>query len=339
MTLTDDQTRGCFWGLALGDALGQPVEFNQMDVIRQQYGPNGIQNPNSWALWTDDTEMSFAITRALLRLGPVGKIQQLDDDSIGQVLAEEYIKWYNNPGYAPGPTCMTAVNMLRNHSAKSWRMAGKNQSKGCGSVIRAAPVGLWFADALAPELAEGKGSFHNLLTRVSAIQSEITHGHKAATAAALAGAYAVALAVNGFQPEVMLKHIQYLCNPMHPDFAKVMTKLENALNQRSDGGMDNDVDALHAIGLGWIGEEAFAMALYAAIRYPADLPNCLRAAVNHNGDSDSVGCIAGSIVGALHGMKCIPLDWVNRLTEKKRMEQMLQQVSSFFSDTKNRDHP
>ncbi len=142
MTLTDDQTRGCFWGLALGDALGQPVEFNQMDVIRQQYGPNGIQNPNSWALWTDDTEMSFAITRALLRLGPVGKIQELDQDSIGQTFAEEYIKWFDNPGFAPGPTCMNAVNFLRTHLAKSWRTSGKNDSKGCGSVMRAAPVGL-----------------------------------------------------------------------------------------------------------------------------------------------------------------------------------------------------
>ncbi len=331
MTLTDDQIRGCFWGLALGDALGQPVEFNHMEVIRQQYGANGIQEPKSRAIWTDDTEMTFAVTRALLTLGSVQKIQELDEDTIGQTFAVEFIKWFDNPGYAPGPTCSNAVNFLRSHSSTSWRMAGTNISKGCGSVMRAAPVGIWFADALAPEFKKGKGPMHDRFIRVSEIQSEITHGHKAATAAALAGAYAVALAVNGIQPGAMLQLIQKLCNPINPDFAEVMTKLEKALAQRSSGEVDNDVDALHAIGQGWIGEEAFAMALYAAIRYPDDFPSCLRAAVNHDGDSDSIGCIAGGIIGALHGMKCIPANWINRLAERQRMEQMLQQVSGFFS--------
>ncbi len=332
--LNQDQIRGSFWGLALGDALGQPVEFNQIDVIRQRYGPNGIQKPKSWALWTDDTEMTFAVTRALIRLGPVEKIRKLDDNSIGQAFAEEYIKWFDNPGYAPGPTCMNGVNFLRTHSVAKWREAGKNDSKGCGSVMRAAPIGLWFADALAPEVKGGKGPIHDLFARVSAIQSEITHGHKAATAAALAGSYAVALAVNGLQPGAMVKPIQSLCSPIHPDFSKVMAKLEDVLVQKATAKINNDIDAMHAIGLGWVGDEAFSMALYSAIQFPSDFKACLRAAVNHNGDSDSVGCIAGSILGAYHGMKCIPPEWIKCLAEKKRMEQILEQVSSFFSNTK-----
>src|SRR5271157_3203225 len=182
---------GCYWGLALGDALGQPVEFNQIDVIRSRYGPLGIQEPLTRAIWTDDTEMTFAVTRALIGLGPTQVLQELEDDAIGQSFAAEFLAWLANPGYAPGPTCMKAVYYLQNHSPARWRNAGRNNSKGCGSVMRAAPVGLWFADALAGELNEGVGPMHDALARISAIQSEITHGHKAATAAALAGAYAV----------------------------------------------------------------------------------------------------------------------------------------------------
>ncbi len=332
--LNPELIQGCYWGLALGDALGQPVEFNQMEVIRQRYGPNGIQEPKSWAIWTDDTEMTFAVTRALLRLGSLKEIQDLEEDAVGQIFADEYIKWFDNPGYAPGPTCMNAVNFLRSHKATSWRTAGKNDSKGCGSVMRAAPVGLWFTNALAPEIPEGRGPIHDLLIRISMIQSEITHGHKAATAAALAGAYVVALAASGTKPGEMLRPVQKLCNVIHPDFAQVMAKLENALNRRIKGEINNDIDAMHAIGLGWVGEEAFAMALYAAIQFPDDFQGCLRAAVNHNGDSDSVGCIAGSIMGTYHGIKCIPPEWVNRLAEKKRMEQILPQVTAFFSNQK-----
>lgn len=274
--------------------------------------------------------MTFAVTRALIHLGAVATSQNLSDDAIGRVFAEEFIKWFDNPGYGPGPTCMGAVNFLRSHSAANWQLSGKNDSKGCGSVMRAAPLGLWFADPIAPELAARKGPIYDLLVRISTIQSEITHGHKAATAAALAGSYAVALAANGIRPMKMLEPIKHLCNPLHPDFSRVMTKLETTLVLRAGGIINNDVDAMHAIGLGWVGDEAFAMAIYSAIQYPDDLQACLHAAVNHNGDSDSVGCIAGSIVGALHGMKSIPLEWIKRLAEKKRMEEMLQQVSSFF---------
>ncbi|OLS13411.1 MAG: ADP-ribosylglycohydrolase [Promethearchaeota archaeon CR_4] len=331
LVLDQDKIQGCFWGLALGDALGQPVEFNHIDVIQKRYGLKGIQEPKARALWTDDTEMTFAVTRALLRLGSIAKIEELDENSIRKVFAEEFITWSDNPGCAPGPTCMQAVNFLRSHPVKYWRSAGQNDSKGSGSVMRAAPLGLWFADAIAPELSRGRGKIHDLLIQVSTLQSEITHGHKVATAAALAGAYSVALAVNNTQPRDMVKPIQRICNEIHPDFAGVMSKLGNVLYHRVRGEINNDIEALHAIGLGWTGEEAFAMALYSVIQFPDDFRACLQTAVNHNGDSDSVGCIAGSIVGALYGIKCLPLEWINRLAERQRMDQMLLQVCTFFS--------
>ncbi|NHJ21417.1 MAG: ADP-ribosylglycohydrolase family protein [Candidatus Lokiarchaeota archaeon] len=328
--LNTEKIKGCFWGLVLGDALGQPVEFFSIEKIREMYGENGIQAPKENAIWTDDTEMTMAVTKALITMGGVERFVELDDNDIGEIFAKEFITWLDNPGYAPGITTTGAVGILKAQGPKEWRISGKNDSKGCGTVMRAAPLGLWFSNALKPELPAVDGLYHKTLAKVSTIQSEITHGHKAATAAALAGSYAVVLAINGTSPDKMIQPIQTYCNHIHPDFNNAMERLKTSLLNRSDETFKTDLEALTYIGQGWVGDEAFAMALYCAIQYPNDLKSCLRVAVNHDGDSDSVACIAGGILGAFNGVSIIPKDWVDKLAEKERMMSFLHQIIGFF---------
>lgn len=328
--LTKGKIQGCFWGLALGDALGMPVEFKSIEKIREIYGKDGILDPGENAHWTDDTEMNIAVTKALLHLGKVERIKDLNEEIIGQTFAEEFINWLSNPGIAPGITSTNAVYYLKLNGAKKWKKSGNNDSKGCGTVMRAAPLGIWFADALSSELGFIDGEFHELLLKVSTIQSEITHGHKAATAAALAGSHAVALAINGVPPEKMIHPIEQYCNQIHPDFQNAMKRLKTSLINKENGTFETDLDAITYIGQGWVGEEAFAMALYSAIQYTNDLKACLRSSVNHDGDSDSVACIAGSILGAFHGMKIIPKDWMGFLSEKERLNSILNEIFEFL---------
>ena len=73
------------------------------------------------------------------------------------------------------------------------------------------------------------------------------------------------------------------------------------------------------------------MALYSAIQYTNDLKICLRISVNHDGDSDSVACIAGSILGTFHGMSIVPKDWLDCLTEKERMGKFLSKIIELWS--------
>ena len=330
--LTKSKIQGCYWGLALGDALGMSIEFKLIEKIREIYGEGGIQNLEENSIWTDDTEMTIAVTNSLLRLGKVERFKNLNEDIIGHTFAEEFINWLNCPGYAPGITTTQAVNFLKANGAKKWELSGDNDSKGCGTVMRAAPLGIWFANVLKPELPLIDEPYHKLLFKISTLQSEITHGHKAATAAALAGSYAVALAINGMTPDKMINPIEKYCNHIHPDFEIAMQRLKTSLTRREDGTFETDLEALTYIGQGWVGEEAFAMALYSAIQFTNDLKMCLRISVNHNGDSDSVACIAGSILGAFHGMTIIPKDWLDCLAEKERIEILLSKVIEFFKE-------
>ena len=68
----------------------------------------------------------------------------------------------------------------------------------------------------------------------------------------------------------------------------------------------SDVENIRRLGEGWVGEEALAIALYAVARHIDSFTDTIVAAVNHDGDSDSTGAIAGNIIGAMVGYEAIP---------------------------------
>ncbi len=68
---------------------------------------------------------------------------------------------------------------------------------------------------------------------------------------------------------------------------------------------DSKPERLETLGEGWVGEEALAISLCAALSF-AEVEEALLFAVNHSGDTDSTGAIAGNILGAEKGAEAIP---------------------------------
>jgi ADP-ribosylglycohydrolase len=86
--------------------------------------------------------------------------------------------------------------------------------------------------------------------------------------------------------------------------------------------------ALRHIGEGWVGEEAVGLALYCVLRYPDDYVACVRRAANTNGDSDSISCIAGGIMGARLGLDAIPVDWINQCENRDYLFDLSQRMAA-----------
>ena len=66
--------QGAVLGLAIGDALGRPTEFlGTLDEIREKFGPAGVTDLEADGhppgTYTDDTQMSLAVARALIWAG------------------------------------------------------------------------------------------------------------------------------------------------------------------------------------------------------------------------------------------------------------------------------
>jgi len=159
--------KGCMLGLALGDALGAAVEFMSYPEIKNKYGEHGIEDLDEWrgfeaGSYTDDTQMALATA-----IGCIEAAEEWKKDGIFEptpYIYKEYLRWLETQAdpfhrRAPGNTCLSALESGDMGSID----APINDSKGCGGVMRVAPVGLVFSGELA--FLEGAKS------------AAITHGH------------------------------------------------------------------------------------------------------------------------------------------------------------------
>lgn len=281
-----DKAAGLLFGLALGDALGAPVEFLSLPRIEAQYGRTGIQEPPIPALYTDDTQMTLALVEGLLDAGLNAPL-----DAQMNAIGSRFVTWKHSPenDRAPGYTCMKGVG--RFEAGHRWHEAGLIDSKGCGSAMRVAPIGYLYQHDEAR------------LREIAAASSAITHRHPTALAASVAAAYAVRLALDGVPPSEFLRPIMLFTDGMSAEMDDALYKIGHV------GAWSDEKAALDHIGQGWTGEEAVALALYCVLRYPDDYVSCVRRAANTNGDSDSIACIAGGIIGARLGIAAIPEAW------------------------------
>jgi ADP-ribosylglycohydrolase len=181
-----------------------------------------------------------------------------------------------------------------------------NDSKGCGGVMRIAPVGL--ASSGGDPFATG--------CEIAAL----THGHPSGFLAAGFLALAVREAAAGTPlREACQEALEELRR--HPAHEECTTAVERAMglaNERRGAATPEDVESL---GAGWVAEEALAIGVFCALAAP-DLESALLLAVNHGGDSDSTGAIAGNLLGASLGEAAIPERWLAVLELRGEVERM-----------------
>ena len=314
-----DALRGCLLGGAVGDALGAPVEFMSEKAIRRQYGANGVTGyvefPDGTGSITDDTQMTLFTAEGILR-AHVGKIEKGACDPVA-VMRNAYRRWLKTQGgRVPANTSDEVLGsgwLIREKQLFSWRAPGNtclsaleipadlekapNDRKGCGTVMRMAPPGLFFA----PEEAYDYGC------RFSAL----THGHQ--TGITTGGAFAMLIAeLLAKKPleEALELVLGFLGGK--PDAAETAAALRKASEAKN----------VSELGEGWIAEEALAIGVFCARKHPRDFRAGVLAAVNIDGDSDSTGAITGNILGVINGESAIPAEWLSRLREWEIVSQM-----------------
>ena len=172
-----DAIRGCLYGGAVGDALGYPVEFMTESAIFSMYGDQGIttlkKNPNTGkAEISDDTQMTLFTANGLL-VGDTVKAIGGNEDQPRRYVAMAYQDWLKTQEdsmwgtqehesskdgegcswlldvpelfsrRAPGMTCLSALREEKSGlTFEDYVEAKRNNSKGCGGIMRVAPIGL-----------------------------------------------------------------------------------------------------------------------------------------------------------------------------------------------------
>jgi ADP-ribosylglycohydrolase len=193
----------------------------------------------------------------------------------------------------PGTTCLSAM------AAGGRGTVGSpiNDSKGCGGVMRTAPIGL--VRGVTADRA------FSLASRAAAL----THGHPSGYLSAGALASMICDLVSGVDLPESLEGMRARIR-RQPSHEETLSALDNAVADAKSPGVSDVVPA--DLGGGWVGEEALAIAVYAVLT-AVDFRDLLRIASNHDGDSDSTASIAGQIWGAQHGVSAMPVTWISRL--------------------------
>lgn len=308
---------GCLIGVAVGDALGAPVEKLTLGEIRKRYGTGGIRDFDEFkgskeGFYTDDTQLSLATAVGLVNAERKRKKGSCDT---AREVYKRYLEWLdcqNDPEQrrGPGRTCLTALAS----GAMGTLEERINGSKGCGGVMRVAPAGL----AFPPKKAFEEGA------RFAAI----THGHPSGNLPAGFLAETIALIINGKMLDEAIASAKTILVE-HEGHGETLDKIDMAL-ELSESRHTPDY-SIRTIGLGFTGEEALAISLYCALLFFDDWEKGVLSAVNHSGDSDSTGSITGALLGVCLGVDSIPARWVHDVENSVMIRKLAGEMSRLFA--------
>lgn len=284
MARSEDRVRGALYGVAVGDALGAPLEFMNATQIKQQYGaPVREMVGGGWLSLapgetTDDTDMTLAVCEGIME-SPSAPIEPI---------GRRFIQWVDTQPKDVGMTCMRSIQTARANLAAgmdaeaAWDAAGKrtaeengDRSGGNGALMRT------IGTALAYEDAEERA------TRTTQI-AEMTHYDDLSSDICRYYADAVHRFIKDEQDAGLI--------PLY------------TMAGVSEYGFSNCVNPS-----GWA-PESMECAFFAFIT-EGDFENALITAVNLGGDSDTIGAIAGGLAGAYYGYNAIPQRWIDALPQ------------------------
>ncbi len=290
----------CFLGLAIGDALGVPVEFSSRislknDPVKNMTGYGCWNQPPG--TWSDDSSLTFCLAESLTK--------GYDLNDIGRT----FVRWMTEGHWGAhhkvfdiGGT--TRVALLRIADGEDPLYSGEldEDSNGNGSLMRIVPASLYFANE----------DEETLLERMREI-SGVTHRHFRSVTSCFIYSKLVSKLMKGLD-----KHKAYseACAELNAFFGtKDFNTLEMKLFSRTlDGTL------VHAK------EETIKSSGYVLHTLEASIwsflntktfPEAVLTAVNLGGDTDTTGCVTGALAGLYYGEQNIPSAWMETLARKE----------------------
>ena len=293
LTITEDVSRdkalGSLVGLAAGDAVGTTLEFKKRDSehVEDMIGGGPFQlKPGEW---TDDTSMALCLAETLLEKG--------DADTI--CFRNKLLEWHRHGYNSSNGICFDIGNTTR-FALEQYLTVGPGwigntapETAGNASIIRQAPVSIFFRKSLSKAFYEAKK------------QSIATHGAAEAINSTQYLSYLLVHMINGsnkafvFSPHVM---------PLQP---RVMIINAGEYKQKTRDQIRSSgyvIDTLEAAMWSVWNTDNFRDAILLA--------------ANLADDADSVAATAGQIAGALYGYSGIPQDWKDKLVQHERIATM-----------------
>jgi len=291
-----DRIAGALYGVAIGDALGAPLEFMSKEEISRKHGRVTEMIGGGWlnvmpGEITDDTQMTLAVAEGIIE----------DPDNPIKAIGKRFIEWARSGPKDIGGTCSMSIRwaiFLGQNDApdeEKWFEASKYTSKanggrsgGNGALMRTVYPGLYYKDLL-------------MAVETAGAIAQMTHWDKKSTEACNLYTEMIHLIIESVNKEQALQIIR-----------DVLQGSEYCLETRKQLNptgyvVDSFKCALHSIAVSPTFEEA------------------ITEAVNLGGDADTIAAITGGLAGAIYGYNMIPERWINTLAQaiKNRLDRLV----------------
>jgi ADP-ribosyl-[dinitrogen reductase] hydrolase len=286
-----DRALGAIVGLAVGDALGAPVEFCRRDTFEPVTGMRaGGYFKLPAGAWTDDTAMALCLAESLI------EHPELDPKD----LLDRFCLWAEKGANTSTGVCVgigqNTLRVLGNYHRKGELFAPETRQKsdGNGAAMRLAPVAVrhWRNPSEAQRIAEA--------------QSRTTHYSDISAAACEALAVIMSAQINGVGWETASKPTPA---GHWPDAIKTISVEDWSARDRES-----------------ISSTGFVVHTLEAALWAVDTTSSFAAAVlkavNLGDDADSVGAVAGQLAGARYGLSAIPQSWLDALIHQAEIERI-----------------
>lgn len=304
--------RGAFYGAAVGDALGGPVEHLTAEEIREKYGKITQMVGGGWlglepGEHTDDTSMLLLVAEGILA-NPASPLEEI---------GERFIRWYRlRPNDVGKTTAMSLENFLR---LGNWKEAARrtalylNKMDSNGGLMRTLPVTFGYGDR--PEI----------MAMWSAEIASMTHYSQEGSACCIFYNYLVWLAgtVGGNKRELVTRAIEFThrqCTNLNINPSNFFWYLIKSIQPGEDKVIPRGsaLDTLAAAVQAFLYTDSFADALVEV--------------VNRGEDADTAGNITGGLAGAYYGYEAIPSSWIEVLKDKERLEDVIRGFIQLWED-------
>ncbi len=299
--------KNLLFGVAVGDAIGVPIEFMSREQIRSKpltdmigYGTYNLPA----GTWSDDSSLTFCLAEALAT----------ESEFDLQTVANNFIAWYKNNFWTPhgdvfdiGIATREAINrLIKGHKPE---LAGGMDvhSNGNGSLMRILPLLIHIKDMPIEE------RFH-----ITKNVSSITHGHIRSVIACfyyLEFAKLLLDSGNKFTAYNQLKNVL----PTYLRSASINKNEINHFNRLL-------VYDIHELEEDEINSSGYVVHTLEASIWCLLKTNSYRDAVltaaNLGEDTDTTAAVTGGLAGLLYGYENIPKDWVEKLARKNDIEDL-----------------
>jgi ADP-ribosyl-[dinitrogen reductase] hydrolase len=307
-----DKVQACFLGLAVGDALGVPVEFRDRSYFRD-HTVKEMLGYGTWnqppGTWSDDSSLAFCLAESLSRG------YDLND------VAKKFVDWHYEGYWGAHHKCFdiggatrAAIIALKKGESPLFSGGLDEDSNGNGSLMRIAPAAFYFSRVSDDKLYQG-------VKKVSSI----THGHFRSVFSCYVFCKFLIELSHGQDKTLSLRNVgkeisDFSINrQFNPNEIKRFERiLDGSIVEADESSIHGSGYVLHTL-------EAAIWCFMTTDNYR----EAVLKAVNLGDDTDTTACVTGALAGLYYGREAIPAEWLNILARKND----IMKLSEDFTDS------